>query len=154
MKKTTADKTIRRFDGALAWSQLNRVTQEAIGAIALELVVNWRSRENNQGLGSDRRLQRAADAADRLLLSHFEHVATTAMIHRNVLPVGPSIPSLVGDVCEGCGCTELDACAPHGAAIGCSWVRPHLCSACEEAPADAPHGAMAGKPAEQPKAVA
>jgi len=110
-----------RFDGVLSWSQLPPDVQAKIGALALELMIAAKTAHHAEEVG-DAVMLRAANTAAPLLLRTFEATVETA------LDFSPAIPSLVGNVCEECGCTELDACADR-----CAWAWPGLCTSCAPA---------------------
>lgn len=109
-----------RFDGAVAWSRLTTEQQAAIGAIALEIVVNW----NGQEAYDDFAQTRPFDAGDPILLDALHDAVATAIA--DVIAADPlPVPSLIGGVCRMCGCTQNDACD-----VGCGWAQGDLCTAC------------------------
>lgn len=122
-------KTWPRFDGAAVWPTLTAEQQAAIGAIALEFVVNWNG-EDAYFSGIDAMAEaRPFIAAQPLLSDLLMQTVQDALANRvpalgdDNLPV--PIPSLLGAVCRACGCSENDACDE-----GCSWAEADLCSAC------------------------
>jgi len=118
--------SIDRFDGISAWPKLPAEQQLEIGAIALELVVAWFAEELASVPGADDRILRAADAADMLLLDQLRRAVTDALPADVIGEHATArIPSLLGQVCKGCGCSECDACEG-----GCGWAEPDLCTAC------------------------
>lgn len=126
-----------RFDGTAIWNSLSAEAMEQIGSIALELVAAWHCRQRSYEDGAlfgDRNaaLLRAADASGPLLLdllrqAFVEHVDETRLNDESGFPL---LPAMLGPVCRGCGCSQLDACQP----FSCAWVEPDLCSACAASP--------------------
>lgn len=116
-----------RFDGAAVWDELTGGEQAEIGAIALELLAAWWAQEqaSDPHDGEDA-LLRAADAAEMLLINMLRDTLVEA-VPRELLEVDgqPRLPSLLGPVCRGCGCSQNDACD-----VGCGWHEPDLCTAC------------------------
>jgi len=113
---------IARFDGAAVWSKLGPAQRATIGIIALELVI-----ANKTACTTDRSepiRHRAAAAAGALLVGELDRAVSDAVAGKADFSCDP-VPSLVGDICQKCGCTELDACEG-----GCSWLSPGRCSAC------------------------
>jgi hypothetical protein len=122
---------MRRFNGAEAWQKLDPIAQQMIGAIALEFAMADRS------VG-------VVDAADFPALRALEHASThlSAFLRDACVSAlgedvgGPdaplAVPTLIGDVCRGCGCSEHDACEG-----GCSFIEPDLCSTCAFPPEEA-----------------
>ncbi|MCX5495772.1 hypothetical protein OSH11_13745 [Kaistia dalseonensis] len=117
-----------RFNGSVAWAALSPAAQAEIGAIALELVAAFHCMEA-AGHGpiqtaEDRAADAAVDALDvRLVAAFREHIGDDALLAADG---HMRLPSLLGPVCCSCGCSEHDACG-----LGCSWVEPDLCSACQ-----------------------
>jgi len=122
-----------RFDGAATWKSLTVHHQQAIGAIALEIVAAWYCQENDPdqvNRHEETPLTRAASAADALLLMRLQEAFVEAVPRSALEHQGkPRLPSLLGAVCRACGCSQNDACQP----FSCSWVEPDLCSACKPA---------------------
>lgn len=123
--------TLDRFQGNVAWSQLDDLQRVAIGSISLELLSTWWAQEQaaDPHGGSDP-LLRAADFADTMLMEMLRELMVEA-IPREMLEIDgqPRLPSLIGPVCHECGCSQEDGCFPQ-----CHWVAHDLCSAC--APVD------------------
>lgn len=128
-----------RFDGAAAWSVLPVAQQDAIGAIALELVAAWSLEER---VFEDAPLlppsvvrasmQGDAEIIDLLKEAFVEAIGLDAVCSPEGVPL---IPTLYGRVCRHCGCSDGDACAAEG--DRCGWESPDLCSACAPScPAD------------------
>ena len=115
-----ADRFGNRFDGAAAWADLTPETQAAIGAVALELVVNCNGEDAYETYAETRPFQ----AANGVLMDELFHVvgeAIPAVIAAEPMPV----PSMLGRVCRVCGCSQHDACL-----AGCGWAEDDLCTAC------------------------
>jgi hypothetical protein len=119
--------TIARFDGFAMWAELDPEEQAEIGPAALELVAAWNLQERvyEDAIGAP--FAKLGDIADariaQFLMEYF-----TAYIGREALeaPDGsPRVPSLLGQVCRDCGCTDDNACEG-----GCGWAKPDLCTAC------------------------
>lgn len=120
---------IPRFSGTSAWSALSLEEQAQIGATALELIVAIRAMQATEDPDrpeepTSNPVNRAAHASSAMCITTIDRLATAA------LPVlmsfdDPPVPSIVGDVCEGCGCTDEDACDD-----GCAWLRPGRCTSC------------------------
>ena len=117
-----------RFDGAVAWSQLEPEVQAAIGAAALELAIA----RYGLDVSYDTREERVFEAAEAAAGSALMGCALGHMLDLGAIPSDQvsGIPSLLGPVCRQCGCSEHDACSipPWGEA--CSWTEPDLCSGC------------------------
>lgn len=112
-----------RFDGAAAWAALPPEHQAAIGAAALEIVVNWSGLDSD----NDASLIRPFEAADSLLLDTLQS-AVEAALPKAIAADPPPVPSRLGPVCRVCGCSEHDACfGPDGP---CAWAEDDLCTAC------------------------
>ncbi len=121
---------MERFDGAAAWREISPIIQDRIGAIALELVVAHlttdRSFDAEVGAWLDAAAGRAAEHASVDLGAKLDASVVAALPEKVVGPGVPlAVPSLIGQVCRACGCSEDDACCG-----GCSWVAPDLCSKC------------------------
>ena len=65
---------------------------------------------------------RAVAAASHVLLDRLRREIAQ---HLLVEPTAPLVPSLLGQVCVKCGCSDEDACVPP-----CSWAAPNICSSC------------------------
>lgn len=119
-----------RFEGAAIWQSLSAEHKDAIGAAALELVsAHFCIEETADGGPFQSAENRAADAActaaDEAL-----HVAFCAAVLQCELTDGEDrikLPTVLGQICRECGCSQNDACAG-----GCNWAGPDLCSACAE----------------------
>jgi hypothetical protein len=116
--RPTQDRFKDRFDGAAAWAGLTPEQQAAIGAVALEIIVNW----NGCDAYEDRARTRPFEAADPLLLDRLHGLVDDAI---PATIVAEPVPSLLGQVCRRCGCSQEDACAD-----GCAWAEDDLCTAC------------------------
>lgn len=110
--------TIPRFNGIERWAALTPEQQAAVGAIALEYAACFIAADESEN-----------DIVARAAAANDFHVANKLLESvRGALPntlFCDMVPSLVGQVCRECGCTEEDACPG-----GCSWVAEDLCSAC------------------------
>lgn len=116
---------IARFDGAAAWPQLSREQQNEIGAIALELVAGWLAMPGPGDVGLTPTFRAAEHAVGRLTSGLIDRATDVLGLEGFQLLGAPGIPSLIGRICEDCGCSEYDACPG-----GCSWVARNLCSTC------------------------
>lgn len=121
------DARIHRFHGAEAWPLISRDAQAAIGAIALELVSAWWAQEQGAVPDMPDKYLRAGEAAEPSLLEALRETVTLALTTARLDgPDGyPRIPSILGEVCNVCGCSQHDACQG-----GCAWAGDHLCTAC------------------------
>lgn len=121
---------IARFDGREVWHTLSAKQKADIGAAALECiaagVAATRTQPKNPANGSNPILYRAAKAAGKVTVDMLDHAVAVTVPKIFSNPDEVAIPAMVGPICTGCGCTELDACKG-----GCSWVRSGWCSACE-----------------------
>ncbi|KTS34214.1 hypothetical protein NS228_05325 [Methylobacterium indicum] len=115
------------FDGATVWSTLSPEQQERIGAVALELAVGRAIAEHAPDPAC-----RAGMEAERIAL----HCLQDAVLGVGGLPdrqwIDPAgdreryrIPSVVGSVCQACGCSQEDPCDE-----GCGWHDAVTCTAC------------------------
>lgn len=121
--------TFARIDGREAWTGLSAEQQAAIGAAAIEMVATW--------VGIDAHaledetpgpLARAFEAADCRCSDALQEAVTAALPSlEDDGDTDRPLPSILGEVCERCGCSQFDACAE-----GCGWAKPGLCSACED----------------------
>jgi hypothetical protein len=131
------------FDGAAAWARLTPEQQARVGALALELVASWAI----IGLGEDGAVARAAEEAKRLSLASLVTEFHYELVEHLQEPGGAyRLPSVLGMVCRGCGCSHLDPCEE-----GCGWAADNLCTACAPDPEIARLGSFladvdAGKP--------
>lgn len=125
-----------RFDGAAHWATLTPDEQRAVGAAALEWMaadaLRQRAYEDAPDNGTaflwERVGMAAAEACRSAILDVFVEAVPRADLEA---PAGqPRVPSLLGMVCEACGCSEDDACDQ-----GCAWARDNLCTACVAEPA-------------------
>ena len=117
-----------QFEGAVAWATLTTESQARIGAAALERAVAQAIFEADYGKGP---AGRAAEAALELADEELQAVALGDLnIELWVEGIGSEnayrIPSVIGLVCHGCGCSEHDACEP-----ACGWASDTMCNACE-----------------------
>lgn len=128
-----------RFDGAEAWAKLTPEQQAAIGAIALEFVVNWNGLDANATMTMTPRL-RPFERAESILCDMLHQTVSDAALdaypwlHDDKLPV--PIPSLLGPVCRVCGCSENDPCLSENG-WACGWAENDLCTGCVAAPGGA-----------------
>jgi hypothetical protein len=113
---------IPRFDGAAAWAMLSKPEKDEIGAAAIELVIASKAAFATEDL--DPITHRASRAAGEKIVNLLDDAVATALTDRMAFKE-PPVPSLVGDICERCGCTQEDACDG-----GCAWERPGLCTLC------------------------
>ena len=111
---------IPRFIGSSAWARLSAQQQLEIGTIALELVVANKTACATENADPVR--HRATCAAGSLLVSNLDEAVTRALAGERY---GGMVPSMVGDICTRCGCTQFDACPG-----GCGWHATGLCTAC------------------------
>lgn len=126
---STTDQPLHRFDGAFHWTALPVEAQVAIGAVALEIAVAWRIQSAVMTGGVPKLIERAADAADALLIGQLQELVGTYLPPAAAVApdrMTPRIPSLLGGVCRRCGCSWNDACRPNG----CTWIAEDICSAC------------------------
>ncbi|SFT27199.1 hypothetical protein [Methylobacterium sp. yr668] len=117
------------FDGRIAWATLTSASQARIGAAALEKAVAQAIFERDYGKGP---AGRAAEAALEIADLELQLVAIGQMDERlwveaEFRETAYRIPSALGLVCHGCGCSEHDACEP-----SCGWVSETRCTACHE----------------------
>lgn len=112
-----------RFDGAAAWENLGDAQRAAIGAHALELLVCWNAVEAYEALGGRARPYERAEEVILESLHTWVADALPEVLEQEPLPV----PSMLGQVCRRCGCSELDACYPP-----CGWAESDLCTRCAE----------------------
>lgn len=115
------------FDGWTAWATLSPEQQALIGAYALELAVGRAIAEHAPDPAC-----RAGLEAERIAL----HCLQAAVLGVGGLPdrqwidaAGDRerfrVPSVVGAVCQACGCSEEDPCDE-----GCGWHDAVTCTAC------------------------
>ena len=121
---------VDRFEGAAVWARLSAEHKDAIGAAALEQVASEYMAD--RAFDDDRpEWDGVAGAAEQVCRAIVKDVFVEA-IPREELETAdgdPKIPSLLGMVCETCGCSQDDACPE-----GCGWARANLCTACAAAP--------------------
>ncbi|WP_265518933.1 hypothetical protein [Nitratireductor luteus] len=122
------DRFATRFDGVEAWASLTAEQRNEIGAIALEVVVNWNGMDAYESAAETRPF----GAADSLLLDAL-HASVNEAIPDVIAAEPLPVPSILGQVCRRCGCSDEDACDD-----GCGWHVPDLCTACAQDDAD--HG--------------
>jgi len=116
---------MERFDGGDAWNRLTPATQAAIGAIALELAVTWRGHELQRSGAARRALWHASGTLVEMLGNQVAEALPDVIGDGKPL----RIPSVLGDVCRACGCSETDTCGDD-ASEACSWAEPGLGSTC------------------------
>lgn len=115
------------FDGAATWATLPPEMQAKIGAFALEAAVA-RGISEHAGGPAQRAAEQAETEASYMLQ---EIVLSAGGLHdrRWIDEVDGSqrfrIPSVLGLVCQACGCSENDACEE-----GCGWATETTCTAC------------------------
>ncbi len=123
--------TLDRFEGNVAWSKLDDLQRVAIGSMALEFIAAWQTVDQvvYPRDGSDP-LLRAASHAEVILIDRLCEVMAEAIPVAMLQGIDgqPLLPSLLGQVCRHCGCSQRNACFP-----ACHWVEADLCSACAEA---------------------
>lgn len=125
--------TFPRINGLAEWTRLDAGRQTAIGMAAIELVAAWEGldaqpmddpRATPESRAFEAAEQRCADA----LSAAVKDAVTVIESHDP-----PLLPSLLGQVCRRCGCSQEDGCG-----TGCGWTEPGLCTSCtetDEAPA-------------------
>lgn len=116
-----------RIDGTEAWHRLTAGQQASIGAAAIEMVAAWigiDAHANDDEKATP--LSRAFESADIHCPSALQDTVTTAVpALDDDGETDRPLPSILGEVCERCGCSQFDACAE-----GCGWARPGLCTGC------------------------
>jgi hypothetical protein len=124
---TETSQPLPRFDGAAAWAELTAEDQAAIGATALEYIVNLIGEETYFTGLEAKPEARPFIAAAPIIIDNMREAVTGALCWRSSaltrLPV--PIPSLLGPVCRVCLCSEDDGCAE-----GCGWAEADLCTSC------------------------
>jgi hypothetical protein len=105
-----------RIDGAAVWQRLPPHWQALIGACAVELAAAW------AGIALGERTRPHEMAAE--LLEDRLSLLVEGMAPELLAEPTP-IPSQLGMVCTGCGCSQYDPCAD-----GCGWAMRNLCTAC------------------------
>lgn len=127
------------FDGAAAWANLQPDEQAMFGATLMEmLAAGWLTFDADESHDAVllRAVRHAEDKAKESLVELFQETEVWQGVRD---PDGAwRIPSLIGQVCYGCGCSHEDPCED-----GCGWAAENLCTACEEAAAPAPKIAKA-----------
>jgi len=113
-----------RFSGVEAWTRLEPETQAKIGALVLEMAVASYAVGLSQQRGELSPRLRAIDHGGQEISHELYRTVITA-IGDTIDWNKPPVPSLIGGVCRGCGCTDFKPCP-----CGCSWAAPDLCSAC------------------------
>jgi hypothetical protein len=122
---------IRRFTGTSAWAVLSESERAEFGALGLELIVGIKAMQATEDPErpdepTESPSNRAAHAAvAKIVVLMDEALRGLSPALADMFDDHPPVPSLVGDVCETCGCTEEDACEG-----GCAWQRPGLCTTC------------------------
>lgn len=111
-----------RFNGGEAWNSLDWIGQQAIGSVALEFMAAMRAQQLAE-TGSPE--LRVADHCVQRLEAFFVDVLQGALPEYFGQTAAMRIPSLIGQVCRECGCSQEDACAG-----GCAWAKDDLCTAC------------------------
>jgi hypothetical protein len=129
--------TLPRFDGAAAWAVLTPEQQTEIGAIALEFVVNMNGEDAYfSDYAAEMPAARPFIAAQPVLTGLLLEAVQGALCYHHLVPaldddaLPVPIPSLLGQVCRVCLCSEYDPCDE-----GCGWAQPDLCTACVTEPA-------------------
>lgn len=125
---------LERFDGLALWRTIPVEVREQLGAVMIEWGFATLACEAIADAGmepADGIIPRAMAAASTqlelaLLGALGEHLPAVVYSEGDQVNRLP-IPSLIGQVCHVCGCTDQDGCG-----MGCSWVGPDLCSACVE----------------------
>jgi hypothetical protein len=122
---------MQRFDGNAAWHALSWADRNVIGGMALELFAAVRFEDPRIQVppAFERALARAGMEITAALTDHIAG-AVPALAHTAPL----AVPSLLGQVCRVCGCSEHDACGDIDE-MPCHWAEPDLCSACSGPPA-------------------
>ena len=119
-----------RLDTEAAWITLSEAVRTAIGSMVLASLAVGDLVDQGHEVG-DERLVRIGFALERRAEGELEALLDGVVLDGVDLPSGqPRIPSILGMICESCGCSEYDACPG-----GCGWARDHLCTACVERPA-------------------
>ncbi len=118
-----------RFAGVAHWAGLSEEDKATIGAAALEWMAAEAVQDRGYQEGGDLMIcrERVGMAAGDACRNAIQEIFVDA-VPREALEGAdgaPRIPTLLGMVCECCGCSENDACPE-----GCSWARDDLCTAC------------------------
>ena len=125
--------SLERFNGASAWAMLKPEVQAAIGAIALEYIINIEGLALPLDFQNLTARDRAFIAADALLSCKLHETVCDALHSHVPAALGGyqiPIPSQLGQICRVCGCSEFDPCRE-----GCGWSEDDLCTACKAAEA-------------------
>ncbi|WP_449409683.1 hypothetical protein [Methylobacterium komagatae] len=115
------------FDGAAVWATLSPEQQARIGAVALEAAVAGAIAEYLRDPAG-----RACAEAEQIALGLLREAAIgeggmidRAWIDDTGLKPRVRIPSVIGLVCQTCGCSQNDPCEE-----GCGWHDAVTCTAC------------------------
>ncbi|CAO4165251.1 MULTISPECIES: hypothetical protein [Methylobacteriaceae] len=119
------------FDGATVWATLTPGMQARIGALALEAAVGRAIAEHAFDPAS-----RAGTEAERIALGALQEAVLGMDGLSDKAWVEPEnwgariverfrLPSVLGQACHGCGCSERDPCDE-----GCGWHDAVTCTAC------------------------
>jgi hypothetical protein len=124
--------TKERFDGAAEWRKLTSEEKAAIGAAAIEsamALLGILCLSEGEAFSGIATVERAYQQAHRLAGDQLLAIVNARAGLEGKLPM---LPSVIGQVCRSCGCSEDDACdlSSGGVPHACSWVEPDLCSAC------------------------
>ena len=116
------------YDGVAAWAALDAETQAQIGALALE----WAAASAVSGLaGPDDPAYRAAATAQSEARQALDGLFAQRCLEGGDAVIDGEhayrVPSLLGPVCTGCGCSQDDACEG-----GCAWATETICTACAD----------------------
>ncbi|MCJ2048801.1 hypothetical protein [Methylobacterium sp. J-070] len=120
------------FDGDAVWSTLSPELQAKIGAFALEIAVGRVIHEHAGGPAGRAGLAAEAEVLEELCRAvNGEGGLQTETWFEEARMMEPvryryRVPSYLGQVCYGCGCSEKDPCPE-----GCGWASDTLCTACK-----------------------
>lgn len=118
-----------RISGLQIWNAIPRDAQAVLGSLMIEwfYAEEITSRHAKPSFCTDEEqdpTRRAISAATDILLNLIR-LEIEPWIGPELEADVPRVPSGLGDVCRGCGCSAADACPS-----GCSWVADELCSDC------------------------
>ncbi|MCJ2081543.1 hypothetical protein [Methylobacterium sp. J-090] len=113
-----------RFDGAAIWAGLTPEYQAKIGAYALEAAIARGISEHAGGPAERAAIQAVTEAHDMLQEAV---LGDGGLNDRQWIDGGERfrIPSVIGLVCQSCGCSHDDPCEE-----GCGWATETTCTAC------------------------
>ncbi len=133
--------TFVRFDSIPAWLNLDPKVQGVLGVLVLEYALACFLTDEADPIRA-----RAGLAAEERIRN--ELVKCAQEVIRPQISGTPTLPlpSMLGMVCQDCGCSEKDACPG-----GCSWADTDLCSRCAEVRQEA---AAAAADLERTRAIA